>query len=92
MYFVAPGTVIFKDVFRANPNLISVMTNEGAHSMDWLENRSPTSWSPKVLLEFVLNIERRQLLHEVVVGTNEDSSSGTAVKETNPAPQFRSKL
>eukprot|EP00755_Sulcionema_specki_P032317 Sspe_Gene.98481::Locus_71897_Transcript_1_6_Confidence_0.400_Length_1285::g.98481::m.98481 len=50
---IVPGKLIHRDDFEANPFLLSVMTRDGGHSMDWPTGLRMSPWSPRVVREFI---------------------------------------
>lgn len=52
---IIPGYMIKMDNFRSSPFLISLMTEEGGHSMDW-PTADLSSWSAKVIGTFLHDI------------------------------------
>jgi predicted alpha/beta-fold hydrolase len=50
---IIPGDKISLDNFKSNPWLLSAMTAEGGHSMDFPSGLSLESWSSEVACEFV---------------------------------------
>ena len=43
--------------FEKNPHLVSLVTEYGAHSMDWPAGKRMTPWAPEVILSFLSHLE-----------------------------------